>query len=56
MPNPSVNYSGGLTNAVRNTVMSDQSMINELKTLQTYSPPAMYCSYQNHSIIMDVSS
>ncbi|EDV25402.1 uncharacterized protein TRIADDRAFT_55461 [Trichoplax adhaerens] len=53
MPNPTPNSTTSLAESVRKTVIGDSALIKELHDLETYRAPDMYCSYQNHSIIMD---
>lgn len=55
MPVP-LNGTAGLEDAIKNTTIGDQGLINELSKLQTYPSPLMYCTYHNGSSVTGVSS
>ncbi|RDD36647.1 DBH-like monooxygenase protein 1-like protein [Trichoplax sp. H2] len=53
MPPPRYNGSYGIARSLQKTTIGSQNLINELKSLQTYAIPKMYCSYANKSLVME---
>ena len=56
MPVPKQNNTDGLAEALKNTTIGDQGLIDELQKIQTYSAPAMFCRFRNRTLITGVST
>ena len=56
MPFPTLNGTAGLIQAIKNTTIGDQGLIDELNKLETYPSPSMHCAYHNGSSVTGVSN
>lgn len=54
MPPPKRNGSLGLLESLQHTTIGNQNLIDELRNLETYPAPSMYCAYSNKSIVTPV--
>lgn len=54
MPQPTRNDSFGLFQSLQKTTIGNENLIDELRNLETYPAPSMYCSYLNKSLVTPV--
>lgn len=51
MPLPAGDTSKALMKSLQKTAIGDQSLIDELKSIEAYATPKMACTYMNNTLI-----